>query len=183
MNAPTNGHFALVKRFLQFVKGSLSHGLTFRPSSFVLQAFFDSNWAGDFIDRKSTSGYCVYLGSNIISWFAKKQATVSRSSTETEYRSLAYVIIELSWLQMFLHDLSISFSTPPILWCDKLLAIALASNLIANIFTKPLSASRFHFLQSKLMVHSSSISLTGADEDIIATAHTTSIADTTAQLP
>lgn len=67
MHAPTNDHFALVKRILRFVKGSLSYGLIFHPSSFTLQAFSDSNWAGDLIDRKSTLGYCVYLGSNIIS--------------------------------------------------------------------------------------------------------------------
>ncbi|XP_028119274.1 uncharacterized protein LOC114316791 [Camellia sinensis] len=77
MHEPTNAHFALLKRILRFVQGSLSHGLSFCPSSFELQAFSDSNWAGDSVDCKSTSGYCVFLDSNIMSWSAKKQPTVS----------------------------------------------------------------------------------------------------------
>ncbi|XP_028103199.1 uncharacterized protein LOC114302382 [Camellia sinensis] len=203
MHAPTNAHFALLKRILRFVQSSLSHGLTFRPSSFELQAFSDSNWASDTVDRKSTSRYCVFLGSNIISWSAKKQPTVSRSSTEAEYRSLAHATAELSWLQMLLHDLSLSLVTTPILWCDNLSAIALASNpvfhtrskhievdchfirdkiaskkllfyyipsteQIADVFTKPLSVARFHYLQSKLLVTSPPIRLQGDDKTLSA---------------
>ncbi|XP_028082520.1 uncharacterized protein LOC114283849 [Camellia sinensis] len=96
MHAPTNGHFSAVKRLLRFVKGTLHHGLQFSPSTFDVHAFSDSNWAGDVLDRKSTSGYCIFLGSNLISWSAKKQATVSRSSTEAEYRALAQIVTELS---------------------------------------------------------------------------------------
>ncbi|XP_028123292.1 uncharacterized protein LOC114320328 [Camellia sinensis] len=66
MHDPTNGNFSIVKRILRFVKGSLSYGLTFSPSSFELQAFSDSNWAGDHLDRRSTSSYCIYLGSNLM---------------------------------------------------------------------------------------------------------------------
>ncbi|XP_028056261.1 uncharacterized protein LOC114260379 [Camellia sinensis] len=72
MHAPTIAHFAAIKRLLRFVKGTLAHGLTFSPSSFELQAFSDSNWAGDVLDRRSSSGYCVYLGSNLISQSTKK---------------------------------------------------------------------------------------------------------------
>ncbi|XP_028117457.1 uncharacterized protein LOC114315089 [Camellia sinensis] len=67
MHEPTNAHFALLKHILRFVQSSLSRGLTFCPSSFELQAFSDLNWAGYTVDRKSTSGYCIFLGSNIIS--------------------------------------------------------------------------------------------------------------------
>ncbi|XP_028098528.1 uncharacterized protein LOC114298197 [Camellia sinensis] len=115
MHAPTVRHFASVKRLLRFIQGTLTHGLTFSPSSFDLQAFSDSNWAGDVLDRRSTSGYCVYLGSNLISWSAKKQPTVSRSSTEAEYRSLAHTTAELTWLQMLLRELQLPSSVAPIL--------------------------------------------------------------------
>ncbi|XP_028096886.1 uncharacterized protein LOC114296760 [Camellia sinensis] len=85
MHLPTNGHFQLVKRSLHYIKGTFHHGLRFTSGPFSIHAFFDANWAGDCLDRKSTSGYCVFLGPNLISWSAKKQATISRSSTEAEY--------------------------------------------------------------------------------------------------
>ncbi|XP_028083181.1 uncharacterized protein LOC114284473 [Camellia sinensis] len=134
MHNPTVGHYAGVKRLLRFVKGTLSHGRTYTPSSFDLQAYSDPNWARDSVDRKSTFGYCVFLGSNLISWSAKKQATVSRSSTEAEYQSLAHTAAELACL-------------------------------LADIFTKPLSVSRFSYLKDKLMYVPPSISLWRNVED------------------
>ncbi|GMP85036.1 hypothetical protein CsSME_00038348 [Camellia sinensis var. sinensis] len=96
MHAPTVGHFAAVKRILRFVQGTLPYGLTFTPSTFDLHGFSDANWAGDIHDRKSTSGYCVFLETNLVSWSAKKQATVSRSSTKAEYRALAHTAAEFT---------------------------------------------------------------------------------------
>ena len=206
MHLPTNAHFHAVKRLLRYVKGTLHHGLFFTPSSFALSAFSDSNWASDSLDRRSTSGYCVYLGSNLISWSAKKQATVSRSSTEAEYRALAHATAELTWIQQLLQDFSVSSSPVPVLWCDSLSAMALASNpvfhsrskhieidchfirekvvakqielkyiptmdQVADIFTKPLPPSRFHYLRDKLLVVSSPISLRGAEEVCSSSAH------------
>ncbi|XP_028076389.1 uncharacterized protein LOC114278518 [Camellia sinensis] len=104
MHLPTNADFQAVKRLLRYVKGTLHHGLHFTAGPLSLHAFFDSNWAGDGVDRKSTSSYCVYLGSNLISWSAKKQPIVSRSSTEAEYRALANATAELTWLQQLLKD-------------------------------------------------------------------------------
>ncbi|XP_028106997.1 uncharacterized protein LOC114306043 [Camellia sinensis] len=88
MHSPTVGHFAEVKRLLHFVKGTIRHCLTYSPNSFDIHAYSDSNWAGDVSDRKSTSGYCIFLGSNLVSWSAKKRATVSRSSTKAEYKHI-----------------------------------------------------------------------------------------------
>ncbi|XP_028062256.1 uncharacterized protein LOC114265636 [Camellia sinensis] len=84
-----------VKRLLRYIKGTLTHYLHFTSRPLVLQAFSDSNWVGDTIDRISTSGFCVFLGSNLISWSAKKQNTVSRSSTEAKYRSLTHIVVEM----------------------------------------------------------------------------------------
>ncbi|GKF64153.1 gag/pol polyprotein, partial [Tanacetum coccineum] len=82
-----------------------------------LEAFLDADWAGDSDDRWSTRGFAIYRGSNLISWTARKQRTISRSSTEAEYKALA----ELTWLQALLHELGIRSSSTPILWCDKIL--------------------------------------------------------------
>jgi hypothetical protein len=55
----------------------------------MVSAFSDADWAGCVDDRISTGGFAVYLGSNLLSWTARKQATVSTSSTEAEYKYLA----------------------------------------------------------------------------------------------
>ena len=78
----------------------------------------------------------VFLGNSPITWSAKKQSVVSRSSTEAEYRSLAIITAELYWLRMLFKDLGIYLYHPPILWCDNVLALALASNPIFHARTK-----------------------------------------------
>ncbi|GMP39325.1 hypothetical protein CsSME_00010198 [Camellia sinensis var. sinensis] len=130
MHNPTVGHYVGVKRLLRFIKGTISHGLTCIPSSFDLHAYSDSNWAGDLVDRKSTSGYCVFLGSNLISWLAKKQATIPRSSTKAEYISLAHTTAELAWIDIFTKPLIVSrFSYLK----DKLMPVSLFISLQGNV--------------------------------------------------
>ncbi|XP_019190805.1 PREDICTED: uncharacterized protein LOC109185281 [Ipomoea nil] len=82
MHAPTLEHWGLLKRVLRYVKGTLHYGLRFsRSSSSAIHAYSDSDWAGCPIDRKSTSGYAVFLSDNLVSWVSRKQRTVARSST------------------------------------------------------------------------------------------------------
>ncbi|XP_019167854.1 PREDICTED: uncharacterized protein LOC109163559 [Ipomoea nil] len=97
MHSPTDDHWGLVKRVLRYVKGTLHYGLYLSPSSSsAIHAFSDSDWAGCPHDRKSTSGYAVFLGDNLISWLSRKQRTVARSSTEAEYKALADVSAEVT---------------------------------------------------------------------------------------
>uniref|UniRef100_A0A2N9FIB4 Uncharacterized protein n=1 Tax=Fagus sylvatica TaxID=28930 RepID=A0A2N9FIB4_FAGSY len=96
MNAPSDVHLTAAKRILRYLRGTLDHGLFYTPGPISLSAFSDADWAGDPNDRRSTSGLLVYLGHNPITWSAKKQLTVSRSSTEAEYRALASASAELS---------------------------------------------------------------------------------------
>jgi hypothetical protein len=79
-----------------------------KSSSTIISAFSDADWAGYPDDRRYTGGFAVYLGSNLISWNARKQATMSRSSTEAEYKSLANATAEVMWLQILLDELGVA---------------------------------------------------------------------------
>jgi hypothetical protein len=85
MHRPLKPHWQTVKRILRYLKHTISHGLLLhRNCHNTLQAYSDADWAGCSDDRRSTGAYCVYIGSNLISWSSRKQLTVSRSSIEAE---------------------------------------------------------------------------------------------------
>uniref|UniRef100_A0A2N9EUK7 Integrase catalytic domain-containing protein n=1 Tax=Fagus sylvatica TaxID=28930 RepID=A0A2N9EUK7_FAGSY len=150
MSAPTTIHLAAAKRILRYLRGTLNHGIAFTPSPLQLSAYTDADWAGDPDDRHSTSGYLVYLGSNPITWSAKKQPTVSRSSTESEYRAFAIATAELCWIRTLLKDLGIYLSQPPLLWCDNVSALAIASNPVFHARTKHIEVD-FHFVRERVL--------------------------------
>jgi histone deacetylase 1/2 len=96
IQSPTDVHWVAVKRILRFVKGTVGFGLKIqRSSNLLLSGFSDADWAGCPDDRRSTSGFAVFLGTNLVSWSSRKQATVSRSSTEAEYKAIANVTAEI----------------------------------------------------------------------------------------
>ncbi|KAK1653747.1 hypothetical protein QYE76_071552 [Lolium multiflorum] len=102
MHAPRDAHWAAVKRILRYVCGTMGYGLSLHASpstSTDLVAYLDADWAGCPDTRRSTSGYCVYLGSSLVSWSSKRQSTVSRSSAEAEYRAVANAVAECTWLR------------------------------------------------------------------------------------
>ncbi|XP_047341229.1 uncharacterized mitochondrial protein AtMg00810-like [Impatiens glandulifera] len=82
-------------------------------------SYSDADWVGCPDDRRFTTGYCVFLGVNLISWNSKKQQVVARSSIESEYRALAHATTELCWLQSLLGELHVTLNRPPILWVKE----------------------------------------------------------------
>lgn len=150
MQAPTLKHLQAVKRILRYIKGTLDYGLRIlSQSSLTLYGFSDADWAGCSITRRSTSGFCIYLGSNCISWSSRKQPTVARSSAEAEYRSLASAAAELTWLTYILRDVGVSLYTPPVLYCDNLSALYMTVNPILHARTKHIELD-YHFVREKV---------------------------------
>nr|KYP32603.1 hypothetical protein KK1_046664 [Cajanus cajan] len=133
MHNPQEHHWKGVKRILGYLQGTVTHGLHLRrPTNLTLMAFSDSDWGSDLVDRKSTTGYCVYFGNNLVSWSSRKQHAVSRSSTKAEYRGLAAVTTEIVWIQSLLSELQVNTATPTI-YCDNLGAVMLVANHIYDL--------------------------------------------------
>jgi histone deacetylase 1/2 len=150
LHAPTSTHWSAVKRILRYVKGSLSMGLKIRKSnSMLISAFSDADWAGCVDDRRLTGGFAVFLGPNLISWSARKQPTVSRSSTEAEYKSLANATAELIWIQKLLDELKIDHPPAARLWCDNIGARYLSANPVFHARTKHVEID-FHFVRERV---------------------------------
>jgi hypothetical protein len=150
MHAPTSVHLTAAKRVLRYLKGSIDFGLQYGKGSLTITSYCDSDWAGNPDDRRSTTGFGIFLGPNLISWSAKKQHVVSRSSTEAEYRSLSLATAEIFWIRMLLKELHISHSSPPIIWCDNSGALALASNPVFHARTKHIEVD-VHFVREKVL--------------------------------
>ena len=80
---------------MRYLKGTLDYGLRYRLDGEVrLHGFIDSYWAGSDKDRKSTSGCCFSLGSGMISWFSRKQTSITLSTAEAEYMLLVQLVVK-----------------------------------------------------------------------------------------
>ena len=146
MHAPTVVHLKMVRRILRYVKGAIDIGLHFTSNTTLdLCAFSDADWAGCPTTRRSIIGYCTFLGGNLISWCAKKQHTISRSSAEAEYRAMANTIAELTWMSFILKDLHISLASTPTYYYDNTSALHMTINMVVHARSKHIELD-YHFV-------------------------------------
>ncbi|XP_022865315.1 uncharacterized protein LOC111385175, partial [Olea europaea var. sylvestris] len=147
MATPRTSHFSTVLRILCYVKGTLFYGLHFSShSSLVLSWYFDADWAGDPTDRRSTTGYCFFLGNSFISCRSNKQTVPARFSIESEYCALIDATTELLRLCHLLEDMGLSHSSSIALHFDNRNAIQIAHNNVFHERTKHIEID-CHFIR------------------------------------
>ena len=136
-----------VKRIIRYVNGTLQRGLCYPTgTSPDLHAYCDADYAGCSDTRRSTTGWCMFLGPALISWKSKKQDRVSKSSTEAEYRAMSQACSEVVWLHGLLSELGFPQTTPTSLYGDNTSAIHLAANPIFHERTKHIEVD-CHFIR------------------------------------
>jgi hypothetical protein len=135
---------------LRYLKGCPGKGILFSNFGHLkIEGYTDADWAGCLDDRRSTSGYCIFVGSNLVSWRSKKQSVVARSTAEAELRSMASGLCELLWLQLLLTELRLYQGTPLQLYCDNQATINIVNNPVQHDRTKHIEIDR-HFIKEKL---------------------------------
>ncbi|KAM1792893.1 hypothetical protein ACFX12_036703 [Malus domestica] len=148
MHSPTVDHLNIVKRILRYLKGSIGRGILMQNNqSTSISGYTDADWAGNAIDRRSTTGYCTFVGGNIVTWKSKKQQVIARSSAEAEYRAMAATACELIWLKGLLSDLGFHCSNSIPLMCDNQAAMHIAANPVFHERTKHIEVD-CHFVRS-----------------------------------
>ncbi|KAK4354408.1 hypothetical protein RND71_026602 [Anisodus tanguticus] len=150
MHAPREPHFTALKYITRYIKGTLDYDLHLYPSAPTrLLSYTDADWAGCPDTRRSTFGCYVFLGDNLISWSAKSQATLSRSSAEAEYRGVANVVAEICWLRNLLFELPCPLRKAFLVYCDNISAIYLSHNPVQHQRTKHIEID-IHFVREKV---------------------------------
>lgn len=159
LQQPRQKHWEAAIRAVRYLKSAPGQGvLISTKNDLSLSAYCDADWAACPLTRRSLTGYIIMLGDSIVSWKTKKQPTVSRSSAEAEYQSMAMTYSELKWTIALLDSLGIKRLKPVPFHCDNKAALHIAANPVFHERTKHIEVD-CHFVRDGVM------------DDIIATQH------------
>ncbi|GJV88095.1 retrovirus-related pol polyprotein from transposon TNT 1-94 [Tanacetum coccineum] len=147
--APKTSHLEAVKCIFRYIKGTTHLGLWYpKGTDIETVVYADSDHAGDYVDRKSTSGICTFVGCCLTSWFSKKQTALAISTTEAEYVSAGKACQQALWMKQSLIDYDVRLDDVPIM-CDNKGAIDLSKNPVQHSRTKHIKI-RHHFLHDNV---------------------------------
>ncbi|GJT10849.1 ribonuclease H-like domain-containing protein [Tanacetum coccineum] len=134
-------------QYLTFTRPNISYAVhqLFSSSTTELVAYSDADWAGCPTTRRSTFGYCVFLGNNLLSWSSKRQPMLSHSNAEAEYHGVANAVAETRWLSNLLRELHTPLSSATLVYCDNVSAVYLSCNLVQHQRTKHIEID-IHFV-------------------------------------
>ncbi|CAH9107012.1 unnamed protein product [Cuscuta europaea] len=151
MHAPRTTHMFAVKRIFRYLQGTLDHGLWLQTSArpVCILAYSDADWAGCPDSSRSTTGFAVFLGPNLVSWKSKKQLTVSKSYTEAEYRAIAYTVQDTLHIRSILFVLSFPIRDPVQLLCDNISVSYLTANPVQHARSKHIQID-YHFVRKRV---------------------------------
>ncbi|CAM8877571.1 unnamed protein product [Rhodiola kirilowii] len=125
---PKESHLMNVKRIIIYVCGKVDYGLWYtKDTNSYLVGYCDADRAGNAEDRKSTSGGCFFLGNNLVSWFSKKQNSISLSTAEAEYIAAKSSCTQMLWMKHMLEEYRVKQDVMT-LYCDNMSAINISKN-------------------------------------------------------
>nr|GEZ61435.1 ribonuclease H-like domain-containing protein [Tanacetum cinerariifolium] len=149
MHDPREPHLIDMKRVLRYLRGTTDLGLQlFQSTTSQLIAYSDADWTGCSAMRRSTSGYCVFLGDNLLTWSSKRHDTLSRSSAEAKYRGVMNVVAETSWIHNLLYELYTPLFTVNLVYYDNVSVIYMSANPMQHQHTKHIEID-IHFIRDK----------------------------------
>lgn len=151
MKTPRQAHWEAALRTVHYLKGCPGQGIVLSSNpDLQVTAYSDSDYSSCPLTRRSLNSYVVMLGDSPVSWKTKKQDKVSRSSTEAEYRSMAYTTQELLWMKELLHSLGVPHTSPMKLVCDNKSALYIAANPVFHERTKHIE-NDCHFIRDEII--------------------------------
>ena len=113
---PKESHVHTVKRFFRYLKGTIDIGLWHpNKNSFTLKTYSNADWVGCVDDRKSTSGWALFLGESLVAWTSKKHTSISLSTMEVEYIAATKCCTQVEWMKQTLQDIKVVFEEPTII--------------------------------------------------------------------
>jgi len=144
---PKESHLTAIKRIIRYVNATVNYGVCIsRETNLVLAGYSDADWARNTDDRKSTSGDCFYVGTNLVAWMSRKQASISLSTAEAEYIAARSCCTQLLWMKKLLCDYGFTQDTM-VIHCDNTSAINISKNLVQHSRTEHIDIQH-HFIRN-----------------------------------